>query len=230
MPPCPRFYKYLQPTTTFSYLHFNPSFQLSCKKKTFLGTENNRFTMPCLIRLSRKFEKSFSVLSNFLFFKFSKKEGRKGARGWRAGGGKNDNATRVTRPPSVWGCHRDERGTSSIVPAQMSAMFHPVDANPGACRGPTPGDPRSSPSPRQMILLPEISPFRRYDQEFRRLSRKTRHKAPGTRKGTARNDSLGRDATISLGRKLVVRSGDSNLSSCCDLKRKEKETKRTKRN
>lgn len=57
---------------------------------------------------------------------------------------------------------------AAFVPAQMSAMFHPVDANPGACRGPTPGDPRSSPSPRprQMILLPEISPFRRYDQEI----------------------------------------------------------------
>lgn len=80
----------------------------------------------------------------------------------------------ITRPGLLFpplrfrGCHRDERGTSSIVPAQMSAMFHPVDANPGACRGPTPGDPRSSPSPRprQMILLPEISPFRRYDQEI----------------------------------------------------------------
>lgn len=75
MPPCPRFYKYLQPTTTFSYLHFNPSFQLSCKKKTFLGTENNRFTMLCLIRLSRKFEKNFSVLILFLNFP-RRKEGR----------------------------------------------------------------------------------------------------------------------------------------------------------
>lgn len=76
--------------------------------------------------------------------------------------------TTSTGLPFLWSRFRNCRGfrrTRSIVPAQMSAMFHPVDVNPGACREPTPRipDPLHHPGPTKWYCCPEISPFRRYN-------------------------------------------------------------------
>lgn len=92
------------------------------------------------------------------------------------------------------------RGTRSIVRAQMSAMFHLVDVNPGACRGPTPRipDPLHHPGPPNDIVAPKSrcssvttaarQRQNRAEREFHRLARKTRHKTPKYKTGNNSND------------------------------------------